>query len=354
MKIIHAADLHLGSRLTSLPEGSIRNTRKSEILSSFNKLIDYAKSNEVKAILLSGDVFDSDRPYKKDKEFFYNSIKSNKDITFFYLRGNHDTEQSFEENLDNLLLFGNEWKSYEFEGIKISGIELSNENKTSLYSSLNLKQDELNIVLMHGDIYSRGKEFIDLKKLASRNIDYLALGHIHKADEIKIDGRGVAIYPGCLDGRGFDEIGEKGFYLLEINENKIHHEFIPFSSRIIKEIEVDLSTSKNLTEAKNLVEKALASIGEKSIVKILLTGAVEYDALGIEEDIYNFFKDRVFYLKVENKLKLMIKVDSYKNDFSLKGEFVRNTLADEILSEEEKEEILSLGIKALNGEELDK
>ena len=85
MKIIHCADLHLGSRLTSLPAGTIRETRKNEILSTFNKMIDYAKRNDIKIILMSGDVFDSDRPAKKDKRFFYDAINANEDITFLRL-----------------------------------------------------------------------------------------------------------------------------------------------------------------------------------------------------------------------------------------------------------------------------
>ena len=43
----------------------------------------------------------------------------------------------------------------------------------------------------------------------------------------------------------------------------------------------------------------------------------------------------------------------YKNDLSLKGEFVRNLSSSDEYSEEEKEELLSLGIKLLNGEDIE-
>lgn len=42
----------------------------------------------------------------------------------------------------------------------------------------------------------------------------------------------------------------------------------------------------------------------------------------------------------------------YGADNSLKGEFVRQTLAEESLDDGEKEAIIVLGLKALNGEEL--
>lgn len=352
MRIIHCADLHLGSRLTSLPAGNIRDTRKNELLTSFNRLIDYAKDNDIKIIIFSGDVFDSDRPAKKDKTFFYNSIKANPDITFLYLRGNHDIEESLEEQFDNLLLFKDSWTSHEIEGITFSGIELSPNNKTSLYSSLSLDKDALNVVLMHGDINSKGKDGIDIKKLANKNIDYLALGHIHMYGETKIDSRGIGIYPGCLDGRGFDELGEKGFVVLDINNKKISHKFIPFSSRIILEKDIDISSANNLYEAKNIVQLELNNIDSNSLVKVVLQGKVSFDIVGIEKDITSLLNDKFFYLKVENELKPIVKLDDYKNDLSLKGEFVRNLSNSDEYSEEEKEEILSLGIKLLSGEDI--
>ena len=353
MKIIHCADLHLGSRLTSLPTGNIRDTRKKEILKTFNGMIDYARENNINIIMLSGDVFDSDRPSKKDKTFFYDAIKANKDITFLYLRGNHDIEESLIEEYDNLKTFTDEWQSYKFDNIVISGIELSPNNKSSLYSSLSLDKDDLNIVMMHGDINTKGKEFIDLKKLSNKNIDYLALGHIHMYGESKIDNRGIAIYPGCLDGRGFDELGEKGFVVLDIDNNKIEHNFISFSSRVIVEKTVDISDANTFYEAKDIIQSEIASIKNTSLVKIILTGKVSFDVSTIIEDVESFFNDKFFFLKVYSELKQIIDIENYKNDFSLKGEFVRNVSSNPDLTDEEKEEMLSLGMKFLNGEDVE-
>lgn len=352
MKIIHCADLHLGSRLTSLPTGDIRDTRKKEILTSFNNLIDYAKEHEIKTIVLAGDVFDSDRPSKKDKTFFYNAIKANPDINFLYLRGNHDIEESLEETYDNLYLFSDSWKSYQIDGITFSGIELSPNNKSSLYSSLSLEKSDVNIVIMHGDVNTKGSEYIDIKKLANKNIDYLALGHIHMYQEMKIDNRGIAIYPGCLDGRGFDEINEKGFVVLDINEGKINHEFVIASSRLIIEKEIDVSDATGLYEVKDIVQSEIKSISSRSIVKVILTGKVNFDIADVDKDIESLLANKFFHIKVENKLKRLINVKDYEKDLSLKGEFVRTVAANNELTDEEKDEILNIGIKLLNGEEI--
>lgn len=352
MKIIHCADLHLGSRLTSLPRGNIRETRKSEILNSLNKIIDFAKKENVEIILLSGDVFDSDRPSKKDKNYFYNAIQANENIKFFYLRGNHDFEESYTINCKNLYTFNEEWSYYQINNIVISGIELSNNNKTSLYNTLSLKEDNINIVMMHGDISSSNKNFIDLKLLANKNIDYLALGHIHTPFKKEIDKRGVAIYSGCIEGRGFDEVGHKGFSLIEINDNKLEYKYISFPSRKIIKKDIDISEANNLYEAKMIVQSLTKDFESSSLVKINLIGKVKFDITDIEKDMRAFLKNNFFYTKIENKLQPYIDINKYQNDFSLKGEFVKRVLNNETYSLKTKEEIINLGLKFLNGEEV--
>ncbi len=72
--------------------------------------------------------------------------------------------------------------------------------------------------------------------LRGKYIDYLALGHIHSYKKERLDDRGVYCYSGCLEGRGFDECGEKGFVLLDITEGKIHTEFVPIAKRMLHEV----------------------------------------------------------------------------------------------------------------------
>jgi len=106
LKIIHCADIHLGSKLESKFTKEKSDIRKREVLNTFGKMIDYANENGIKVILLSGDVFDKDKPAIKDKEFFYKAIKKNPQIDFLYLNGNHDKEGSYvETNIENLKTF---------------------------------------------------------------------------------------------------------------------------------------------------------------------------------------------------------------------------------------------------------
>ncbi len=346
MKIIHAADIHLGSPLSSIDDSLKREKRKNEILHSFERLVEYAKNNEINIIILSGDIFDSNSPYKKDKEYFYHLVEKNPQITFLYLKGNHDISGKFDVTYPNLYLFNDSWQSYRFDNVVISGIELTNENKKAIYPSLKLNDKDINIVMMHGDILSKGPNFISLKDLKNKNIDYLALGHIHERCLEKLDDRGYYAYSGCLEGRGYDEAGEKGFYVLNIENGKINPEFIINSQRIIHSIEIDISNAKTFAEVKDLIADNINDISSNDIIRIYLVGdnQIDEDLTALE----NYFS--YFYLSIKDKTKRKINYKDYESDLSLRGEFVRKVLENNDLTEEEKNEIIYVGLNALDGE----
>ena len=249
MKIIHCADLHLGSEFKGKLPSDKSMIRREELRRSFTRLIGYAVENSISHIILSGDVFDRNEPFKKDKELFYDALRANPGITFYYLRGNHDIGNSYSENMANLRLFGEEWVYYDIEnGLTIAGIESTDNNTSSRYPTLNLEKPAKNIVMMHGYLSETAtRDGIVIKKLKDKSIDYLALGHIHSYSSGKIDLRGRYVYSGCLEGRGFDETGTKGFTV--INTEDMSDTFVSFSQRTVFDVPVDITESENTYEA---------------------------------------------------------------------------------------------------------
>lgn len=353
MKIIHTADLHLGSPIDSKLQ-SLSSERKAEIRNSFSRLCQYARNNAIQIILLSGDTFDSDHPFKKDKKYFYDIIKANSDISFYYLRGNHDLDRDSQDKPANLYLFEYSWTSYELEdNIVLSGIERTKKNNTSFYDTRKLNPDKTNVVLLHGALSdSLGQDRICLKKLKEKNIDYLALGHIHSYQGGKIDDRGIYCYPGCLQGRGFDEIGEKGFVLLDIKDKKVSSSFVPFSKRVIREETVDISHLTSIYEIISQIKKQV-SFKSEDIYRIILTGDIPIDNDFNELDISKELGDICRFINIKNRTNFDIDYQSLGKQFSLKGEFVRNVREDTSLTEEDKKEIITLGVRALERKELD-
>ena len=351
MKIIHCADIHLGSKMElKLPIDKL-NERKAEVRSTFKSIVDLAKRENVKIIMLSGDVFDGARAYKKDKEFFYSIVENNPDIDFLYLRGNHDSEEGYNKTYSNLKLFSDEWVYYNYDNVVITGIEMTSKNAVSLYSTLNLNENAVNICMLHGQVSgSTGLDEINLAKLRDKNIDYLALGHVHSYQAGQLDARAIYAYSGCPEGRGYDEFGEKGVILLNVEDKAVSHKFIKLSKRVIHDVRVDISGAKTDYEV-CLKIKEVAKLNQSDLYRIELFGSAEYDTDGVEEEARIYLQGDCYAIYVKDKSKKKIDVTEIEGDVSLKGEFIRQVLQSD-LTEEEKEDVIALGLTALQGEKI--
>ena len=352
MKFIHCADVHLGSKMESKLPRDKADERKSEVRQALNKMVQYATDNDIPLIVLAGDVFDSDRPLQKDKSFFYSVVRHNPNVDFLYLRGNHDSVESYSESdLENLKTFGGEWSSYSYDDVTFSGIEMGERNATSLYSTLSLDKNKKNVVLLHGQIAdANGVDKINLAKLRAKNIDYLALGHIHSHSAGKLDERGKYAYSGCLEGRGFDECGKKGFLVVDTDDFSV--KFVENSVRLIEEVNVDCSETEDVYPAIKLAQAAL--LGHKrDLVRLVLTGEIDYDGEGLEREMERQLASACYFISVRNKTVRRFDLEALKGDLSLRGAFIRTVLANEAYSEEQKQQIISVGLNALGGREVE-
>ncbi len=354
MKILHCADIHLGSKIESKFSNDKSNIRKREVLNTFSRMIDYANENQINVVILAGDVFDKDKPSIKDKEYFYRAIKSNPQIDFLYLNGNHDQEGSYVEfDIPNLKRFDKEnFVSYEYGNICISGIEMTEYNATSFYSKLNLDKSKINIVVLHGDATdSMGMDKIKIDSLKNKGIDYLALGHIHSYKSGRIDDRGVYAFPGCLEGRGFDECGEKGFIVLSV-EDTVNYKFVPFAKRTLVDLDINVTSANDLFDVIELVKNNTLDIAKDNILRINLIGELPVGIDVVEEDVKTALSD-YFFVDVKNKTSLKIDINKYDDDKSLIGVFVRTIYENENYSQEEKQELITMGLRAISGKEVD-
>ena len=343
MKIIHTADLHLDSALNSNLDYDKAKIRKNEILLTFGRLVDYAVNNGVDAVIIAGDLFDSSAVSAKTEQYLFDKISSAKDIDFLYLKGNHDIGAQFSCPMpNNFKPFLNGFCRFDYDGVSIGSINLVYE----AYNEVEFSPENYNIAVVHGTTNNTSDEYyVNLNILKNRNIDYLALGHIHKYETGKIDERGIYIQTGCLDGRGFDECGEKGFVLIDTDLKT--NEFVPFSSRIIYEIPVNISTVMSTNGIIDLIEENIEEIDEKSIVRVVLIGKTDITLIKDVSLIKSYFENHFFSFSLKDNSSVAYDYSKYKNDVSLKGEFMRLAL-----EEKADEKTISAVINALNSEEL--
>lgn len=368
MKIIHCADLHLDSKMTANFPPEKASERKAELLRTFQQMLSYAVENEVEAVLICGDLFDKKRVSAGARNVVRAAVEMHPQITFYYLKGNHDADSVFataEEMPDNLKIFGDTWTSYIANSrgagnIVITGMELNSGNAAGMYHSLVLDQDVYNIVMLHGqdeEYKSKDRaEKISMREFRHKGIDYLAMGHNHSFREAQIDARGMYCYPGCLEGRGFDECGEHGFVLLDIDEKtkKCERYFVPSKGRGIYAVEVDITGCMDTPQISERISKALqeAAYSQDCLVKAVLCGTVDVECEKDLDILTARFADNFYFFKIKDESKLQVDYQVFALEASLKGEFVRTVMAASDISEEDKAMIVRYGIHALAGEEV--
>lgn len=357
MKIIHTADLHLDSRIEGLPTDKSR-IRREEILRTFERLTEYASANGVSAVIIAGDMFDTAKVSIKTRDRIIHAIKSNKNVDYLYLSGNHDDDNFISKADDlptNLKIFTDQWTKFSYEEVDIYGATLNGLNNVAIFETQNFDSNRVNIAVLHGQMAGYNSkdnaEVIPLPKLKDKNIDYLALGHIHTASLEKLDARGKYAYCGCLEGRGFDETGEKGFILLNVEDKKVYPEFIKFSERKLFEHEFNVDEFSDYLSARDKLLEELQNYSSESLIKVVLRGEHGTDFIIDKEELSLRLNQTFFFAKVYDKTTLKVTADDYALDKSVRGEFVRAVWESD-LSDEEKSKIIMKGLATLKGEQI--
>ena len=339
MKIIHCADIHLDSALSTNMSSMQASERRKELLNTWVKMVEYGADNGVRVIIIAGDWFDTSNIFVNTADIIAGTIRKYSNMDFVYLPGNHDERACIGMlgKHKNLMVLDKECNSVRYDDVVIAAYG----------KKLQLKNEDVNIVVAH-------EELSDVKLLAGKNIDYLALGHIHKHMEGVIDQRGMWCYSGCLEARGFDESGEQGFVLLEVTAGRIIHTFVPFGYRHVHDITVDVvyESEESGMDTILLCDKIadrLVSIPGKDMVKVRIKGAMTPGDVINVSYINSYFKDKFYGFRIEDGTDMILDIDMLSRERSLKGEFIRAVLASDE-TDDMKRSIIRCGLSALIGE----
>ena len=376
MKIIHCSDLHLDADLRSRFDAGSAADRRAELMNTFRRLCRQAREIHARAVLICGDLFDTDAPSPSAVRAVEDLILTYSEILFFCLRGNHDSRSVLfrtREMPSNLRLFDNSWTVWELESgseeQRSAGQRFAEQRKICIigkeagdgpFTPPPLDPSNLNIVMLHGQIRegmsASDPETVPLGALRGIGIDYLALGHLHSYRSFPLDQRGTAAYSGCLEGRGFDECGECGFVLLDTDtpSGRIRSRFIPFASRSLYRVPCDVSGCVSDAEVYERISSALSSspAQARDLVRLELTGNLEYNCSPDPALIRAEWEDGYHYFDCVDNTVPVVHSEDFLCDATLKGEFVRIVSAAGGLDENERAAVLRCGLRALSGEPL--
>jgi len=291
---IHAADLHLDSPFSSLSQGNpeLAAVLRSATFQAFDNIVQLCLDKQVDFFLVAGDVYDgADRSLRAQVKF-RDGLKrlSDAGIQSFVVHGNHDPLSGWSSTLEwpkGAHLFQDHLETFSAEQdgkviALIQGISYPERDEHRNLSELfNRTADSFHIGLLHANVGNdTGHEPYapcSIEDLIRSDMDYWALGHVHRRKKLSPESPPI-IYPGNTQGRNIRETGEKGCYLVKVDENhEIETEF--FAEDVIRWISRDISIEGIQSEQEliNTLVKACnhiseSSSGHDSIARISLIG----------------------------------------------------------------------------------
>ncbi len=354
MKILHTSDLHLNSKMNSKLDAARAKERKRELILNFRSMTEFAEAQGCEVFIIAGDLFDTETSSYSVKKSTLDIISAAKDIMFLYLPGNHekDSLSNYANLPDNLLFFGEEWTYFDIGGVRFAG---RTKTKHAMFDELEAPESGALVAVLHGELkeYSDSLGGIGKRELRQSCIDYLALGHYHFFSEYEFSKGKYAVYSGTPAGRGFDEEGEKGFVLIDINAKNVNYTFQKSNVRRLIIRDVDIENCQGIVQIEEKITKACQDVPKEDFLRVRLVGYKSPEARIDTHTLSERFANKYYYFEVKDESRVKISPEEYMYDKSLKGEFIRLVTADAKLSDEEKEQIISSGIRALMGERFD-
>ncbi|MBO5879763.1 MAG: DNA repair exonuclease, partial [Clostridia bacterium] len=87
------------------------------------------------------------------------------------------------------------------------------------------------------------------------------------------------------------------------------------------------------------------------LVRIVLTGALPLGKRIKTDTLASSLRHSFYYVEIKDETHTKISADDFKNDISLKGEFIRSVISDGSLTDKEKNAIINLGLEVLYNDE---
>lgn len=331
MKIIHFADTHVGiENRGSIDQETGINVRTLDILDGIDAMIDLAIEEDVDIALFAGDAFHRHSPPQNYvNEFGKRILRLSKHCPVVLLVGNHDIPGIIRASsleiyktleVDNVIVARNcELLKIETKSgiLQIAAVPYPSKGWLSLKDS---KATEPMHVLLKKEVSTRIKKMakeidkslpavllghftaegsqygsersmmisaadsaVSLEELTLPVWDYVALGHIHKHQDISNGVKGVppVVYAGSIDRVDFgEEKDPKGFVLITIENKQTTWEFIDVDARPFKTLEYAMG-GKNITS--KIIEKMSAKNLEGTVVRVIITPENEISRLSVDE-----------------------------------------------------------------------
>ncbi|MBN1219038.1 MAG: exonuclease SbcCD subunit D [Anaerolineae bacterium] len=299
INLLHLADIHIGmENYGRLDSASGLNSRVVDFLRRLSQAIDLALEREVDVCIFAGDAYKNQRPNPTYQREFARRIKrlSDEGVPVVLLIGNHDMAAA-DRAASSLDIFGvfdvpgvvvadreavhqitckrnqplqvatvpypqrsrllsrDQFKNLTLDDLDMELGRILGQNFADLAAEVSQKPDIPAVLAAHLSVSEAkqgseqsvmiGRDVVVLKSVLANPVwDYVALGHIHKHQELNGGQHPPIVYPGSLERIDFGEEGErKGFVLAQVARGHTEWEFVPVEARRFLTLRLDVTGS---------------------------------------------------------------------------------------------------------------
>ena len=405
IRLLHFADLHVGmENYGHVDSATGINSRVIDFLRRFDEVIEYGLSREVDVVLFAGDAFKTRDPNPTYQREFARRVKRIVDagVPLVMLVGNHDLPAmekkassldiyrtlavpkvivGWEEALHRVetkrgvlqiatapypmrhrLMAQEEHKDKSVEDLDRALQDIVGDNIRALAEQLD---PALPAVLaghftVSGATYGSersvmiGRDVAVLRSvLADSRWDYVALGHIHKHQNLQPQNDTPAIvYSGSLERIDFGEEREaKGFGWVEVEKGHTTWQFVEVNARVFKTIVVDVREADDVTLAAQ-AELAYHDVKD-AIVRVIVRMRPEQEASLRERDLRAMLKsaDHVAAITKDVERVERARLGGHSPEGLTPLELLERYFASKSLSEERKRVLLEQAGKIVASDE---
>ncbi len=332
IRMLHFADIHIGMENYGRTDPTTGlSTRVVDFLRRMDEMIEYARQHDVDLVIFAGDAFKNRQPNPTFQREFAWRVRDIAEICpIVLLVGNHDLPTTLARassiEIYDTLAVPNVYVGDEYELCPIQTkagpvqvgmapyptrarlFDASSQNHgTSIAQADAMLQHQLQLILR--DLAQQATKSNDprvlvghftvsgallgsernvmvgrdvsvlLSELADPTWDYVALGHVHKHQNLTHGREGVppVVYSGSMERIDFGEEGDpKGFCWVELERGATRWQFVPVSARPFVTLRVDVRSAADPTQ------KVLDTISrndlEEAVVRMIITADVESEA----------------------------------------------------------------------------
>ena len=370
IKFLHFADIHLGvENYGRLDSSTGLHTRLNDFILSLSTAIEIAIEKKVDFALFCGDAYKNNNPSPTHQREFAKQIYrlSQANIPTILVNGNHDNPLTYgrastldifqtlnipnthvinEPGIVNLntakgivQIVGIPWPTrnqyLEKDEYRNNSIDVINrkirkrllKKINSLLSELKLDYPKLLVghLTIAESVFSGSENYavigndpvVPVQFFLDSVFDYVALGHIHKYQNLNTAGGVPIVYSGSMERINFgEEKEEKGFCIGSINdEGKAECEFVPLPTRKMLSINIEIKNASDPTAS------FLAELSKYEIRDAIIR--INY---GITEDQ----EQKIDFKRINESLKEAFLVTAITRNINRMSNSRRTSLSEEM------------------------